>query len=117
MMLNRSDIVQIPFPFSDLSRQKRRPVLLLSAPDIFGDFLAAAITSQAGHDDAVLLQDEDLVEGRLPKVSWVRATKLFSLNRDSVVVTLGNLKSEAFERIHGEICVRLGCQPCKMEFK
>jgi mRNA interferase MazF len=116
-MLNRSDIVQIPFPFSDLSRQKRRPVLLLSAPDIFGDFLAAAITSQAGHDDAVLLQDEDLVEGRLPKVSWVRATKLFSLNRDSVVVTLGNLKSEAFERIHGEICVRLGCQPCKMEFK
>ena len=116
-MLKRSDIVQIPFPFSDQMQQKRRPVLLLTAPDAFGDFLAAAITSQAGHDDAVLLQDEDLVEGRLPKASWVRATKLFSLNRDSVVVTLGNLKSEAFERIHGEICVRLGCQPCKMEFK
>ena len=114
-MLNRSDIVQIPFPFSDLSRQKCRPVLILSTPDIFGDFLAAAITSQAGHADAVLLQDDDLVEGRLPKASWVRASKLFSLNRDSVVVTLGSLKPDAFERIHGAICVKLGCQPCEME--
>ncbi len=111
MTLKRSDIVQIPFPFSDLTRQKRRPVLLLSMPDMFGDFLAAAITSQAGHDDAVSLRDEDLVEGQLPKVSWVRATRLFSLNRDIVIVKLGNLKPEAFERIHEEICVKLGCQP------
>ena len=112
-MLKSSDIVHIPFPFSDLTRQKRRPVLLLTPPDAFGDFLAAAITSQAGHNDAILLQDEDLVEGRLPKASWVRATRLFSLNYSAVIVTLGNLKPEAFERIHGDICVKLGCRPCK----
>ena len=91
-MLKRSDIVQIPFPYSDLAQQKRRPVLLLTAPDTFGDFLAAAVTSQAGHDDAILLQDSDIAEGRLPKASWVRATRLFSLNRDTVIITLGNLK-------------------------
>ena len=28
-MLKRSDIVQIPFPFSDLTHQKYRPVMLL----------------------------------------------------------------------------------------
>ena len=112
MTLNRSDIVQIPFPFSDLTRQKRRPVLLLNEPDAFGDFLAAAITSQAGHCDAIALQDEDLVAGKLPKASWVRATRLFSLNRDAVIVTLGNLKAEAFERIHGGICAKLGCRQC-----
>lgn len=43
-MLKPSDIVQIPFLFSDISHQKRRPVLLLTAPDAFGDFLAAAVT-------------------------------------------------------------------------
>ena len=48
-MLKRSDVVQIPFPFSDLTQQKRRPVMLLTSPDAFGDFLAVAITSQAGH--------------------------------------------------------------------
>lgn len=54
-MLKRSDIAQIPFPFSDLVHKKLRPVLLLTDPDTFGDFLAAAITSQAGHADAISL--------------------------------------------------------------
>lgn len=112
-MLKPSDIVQIPFPFSDLTHQKRRPVLLLSAPDGFGDFLAAAVTSQPGHNDAILLRDDDIVEGKLPKASWVRATRLFSLNQGAVILTLGSLKPDAFERVHSEICVRLGCKPCK----
>lgn len=112
-MLKLSDIVQIPFPFSDLTHQKRRPVLLLTTPDNFGDFLAVAITSQAGHEDAVSLMDDDLVEGKLPKTSWVRATKMFSLNSEIVIVALGTLKPEAFERVHGELCQRLGCKPCK----
>ena len=34
-MLKRSDVVQIPFPFSDLTHQKRRPVMLLTSPDAF----------------------------------------------------------------------------------
>jgi mRNA interferase MazF len=109
-MLKRSDIVQIPFPFSDLSRKKCRPVLLLSQPDKFGDFLAAAITSQAGHEDAIVLQDDDLIEGHLPKASWVRATKLFSLNSEIVVVILASLKPEAFAGVHRKICASLGCE-------
>jgi len=112
-MLKPSDIVQIPFPFSELTHKKHRPVLLLTTPDIFGVFLAAAITSQTGHSDAILLQDDDIAQGRLPKTSWVRATKLFSLNQDAVIFTLGNLKPEAFERVHKEICAALGCMPCE----
>ncbi|MDD2893669.1 MAG: type II toxin-antitoxin system PemK/MazF family toxin [Halothiobacillaceae bacterium] len=112
-MLKHSDIVQIPFPFSDLTHQKLRPVMLLTAPDAFGDFIAVAITSQAGHDDAIPLQENDIANGRLPKISWVRAKKLFSLNRDSVVIVLGTLRPEAFVRIHGEICGMLGCEQNK----
>ena len=114
MMLKPSDIVQIPFPFSDLTHQKCRPVLLLTTPDGFGDFSAAAVTSQPGHDDAIPLQDDDITQCRLPKASWVCATRLFSLNQDAIIVKLGNLKPEAFERIHEEICVRLGCKPCDL---
>ena len=34
-MLKRSDVVQIPIPFSDLTQQKRRPVMLLTSPEAF----------------------------------------------------------------------------------
>ena len=47
------EVVLIPFPYTDLATAKRRPVLVLRAEDSFGDFLAAAITSQSGHRDAV----------------------------------------------------------------
>ena len=44
-MLNAGSLVVLPFPFSDLRATKRRPVLLLTAPDGYGDFLAMAVTS------------------------------------------------------------------------
>jgi mRNA interferase MazF len=109
MILNRSDIVQIPFPFSNLKSSKRRPVLLLTELDTLGDFLAVAITSQPGHHDAISLKNDDLINGILPKQSWIRGTKLFSLNQEVVVANLGSLKIVSFERVHREICMKIGC--------
>lgn len=109
MTLKRCDVVQIPFPYSDLSRQKRRPVLLLTDEDGWGDFLAVAITSQPGHADAIALDNADFFKGQLPKPCWVRSQRLFSLNRQSVMTTLGSLRPEAFARIHHGICMNLGC--------
>ncbi len=45
-MFERGDLVLIPFPFSDLSASKKRPVLLVSRPDGYGDFVALAVTSR-----------------------------------------------------------------------
>ena len=108
MILNRSDIVQIPFPFSNLEPSKLRPVLLLTGLDTLGDFLAVAITSQPGHHDAISLKNDDLINGLLPKQSWIRGTKHFSLNQEVAVANLGSLKITSFERIHSEICYRWG---------
>ncbi len=62
----------VPFPFSDLSSTKRRPVLALTEPDPQGDFIACPITSRGGWAQSRRLLQEDLVEGALPLVSWVR---------------------------------------------
>jgi len=44
-MYQPSDVVLLPFPFSDLSANKKRPVLILKAANLQGDFLAVQITS------------------------------------------------------------------------
>ena len=46
-MFERGDLVLIPFPFSDLSAAKKRPVLLLTSPDAYGDFIARSTTALA----------------------------------------------------------------------
>jgi mRNA interferase MazF len=38
-MFERGDLLLVPFPFSDLSATKRRPVLALTALDEYGDFM------------------------------------------------------------------------------
>lgn len=80
MTLSLSDVVMIPFPFTDMKTVKRRPVLVMREVDRYGDFLAAAITSKAGHDHSITLSADDFAEGALPKASWVRADKLYTLN-------------------------------------
>src|SRR5450631_1725087 len=52
MMFERGDLLLVvPFPFTDLSAVKRRPVLAVTAADSYGHFIAISVTSrpQAEH--------------------------------------------------------------------
>ncbi len=46
-MFEAGAVVLIPFPYSNLSNVKKRPVLMLTRPDGRGDFVAMPLTSQA----------------------------------------------------------------------
>ena len=109
-MLHPGEIVLIPFPYTNHSATKRRPVLVLRPPDPFGDFLAVAVTSQAGHQNTVALTQADFQKGVLPKPSYVRISKLYTLNERIITHSFGALTPEAFARTHTAICTALGCQ-------
>lgn len=93
-MSHPGEIVLIPFPYTNLSTTKRRPVLVLRPADTFGDFLAVAVTSQTGHQDAVPLIQADFQEGILPKPSYVRTSKLYTLNERIIIHRFGALTPE-----------------------
>ena len=43
-MFDAGDLVLLPFPFFNLTSAKRRPVLMMTAPDAQGAFLACPVT-------------------------------------------------------------------------
>ena len=61
-------VVVLPFPFSDLSRKKLRPALLLADAGR-GDWIACQITSNPYADNrAITLAESEFVEGGLQRV-------------------------------------------------
>lgn len=103
------DVVLLPFPFTDLSASKLRPVLVLRAPDLRGDFLAVQITSQAGHAMAVALVAADYALHPLPRVSFARPDKLFTLHISQIVRRDSQLNAAAFQRVQKAVCAASGC--------
>ncbi len=83
-MFERGDLLLVPFPFSDLSAAKRRPVLVLTAPDEYGDFIALPVTSRPQAEHGVPLTSADLLRGALPIASWVRTDRIVTLNASLV---------------------------------
>jgi mRNA interferase MazF len=104
-----TEIVLIPFPFTDLSALKRRPVLILTAPDRFNDFMGIPLTSQNKHENSINLLKSDLLKGELPKSSWVRTDKIFTFNTEIIIGRIAQLKTEVFANIKNNVCTSLGC--------
>lgn len=103
MMRRQRDIVLIPVPFTDSTSQKRRPVLVISNDRYnrtMQDIVVMAITSNpAQRDYATPLQGRDMEEGILPRASFVRIDKIYTLSQAIVVKQYGRIKPVAFARV------------------
>lgn len=75
------DIVRSPFPFTDLSSGKSRPVLLLSEVGM-GDWIVCEITTRrhANSPGVIPIDAGDFISGGLPRISVVRFDRLHALN-------------------------------------
>lgn len=108
--LKAGDLVLIPFPFTDLSATKKRPALLITAPDADGDFIAAAVSTKGHHGGSVPLVNADLATGALPKDSHIRADKLYTLAEAVVVKTFGSVKPQVMKAALAVLCPAIGCR-------
>jgi len=102
------DIVLIPFPFSDLTTTKKRPVLIPTPQDRHGDVVMLAITSQASQDHIIPIRNQDLADGHLPKQSFIRTDKLFTLSGALIIRKVASLDKAAYESVIQQTCQCLG---------
>ncbi len=100
----KGDVVVVPFPFSDLSKAKRRPALVLV--DLKSeDLILVQITSQHIFDDyALVLDNSDFTEGSLNKKSNIRPNRIFTADEKIILYKIGSLKeTKTFEVINKTI--------------
>lgn len=107
-MFKRGNLVLVPYPFTDLSASKRRPVLALTPPDHFGDFIGLPVTSKAGHASAVAIAQADMAEGKLPTASWIRTDRIVTLNKSLVVKTVGRIADRVVDEAVKQFCATIG---------
>ena len=96
-------VAVLPFPFSDLSRSKFRPALLLA--DVGrGDWIACQITSNPYADPmAVEIGSDDFAVGGLQRISFARPGKLFTANESLFVSAAATVRIEKLAEVRGVI--------------
>jgi mRNA interferase MazF len=106
IVFNQGDIVIVPFPFSDLTRIRQRPVLVLSKslyPNKCEDVLTCGITSNLKDSDySISIDNSNLGEGSIPVKSRIKVDKLFTLEPSIIIKKLGRINKETFEKVKKE---------------
>jgi mRNA interferase MazF len=97
------NILLIPFPYSDLTSSKKRPVLVLSNKEYNEhnqDIICCAITSNLrGYKYSVDVSNSDLEEGNLCYNSKVKPNRIFTLDQNKILKKLGRLNSTKYREV------------------
>ena len=92
-------VVLVRFPFSDLSRTKLRPAVVLADAGRGNRVLCQITSKPYGDSAAVMLDDTAFASGSLRVTSYARPGKLFTASSDLMTGQVGLLTPEARTRI------------------
>jgi len=105
MKYEQGEIVIVPFPFSNLQNIKQRPVLILSKDNYSEDVITCGITSNIKDSThSILIDNENLTQGNIPKQSRIKLNKLFTLNKKIIKKKIAKLNKITLENAKKEFC-------------
>ena len=114
-MPDQGDIVLVPVPFTDLSTQKRRPVIVVSNNDYHrarSDFVAVAMSSRLQPTPyGFVITSRELTQGALKRPSQVRADKVYTLAQSIIVHRFGRVGDNVLDRVRTLIATLLARTP------
>ena len=103
-MKRAGQIVLTPFPYTDLSGAKLRPVLMLRPSSRYGDWLVCMVSSrlaqaEEGLDEVLYPADVDYAASGLKVPSVLRLSRLAVLDGALLVGCLGAIGDERLARV------------------
>lgn len=106
-MYKQGDIVLVNIPFSNLTSNKKRPVVVISNNEynnLTDDIVVVAVTSNITEKEyGVIIKNIDMEEGNLKVDSQIRTDKIYTLSKSIVIKKYGSIKRNIFNEIKTKI--------------
>ena len=103
MNAKQRDLLLVPFPFSDQSGKKVRPIVVVSNNEfnqLSEDLIVIGITSNISKDKYTLeLTNKDLEEGELFDLCCIKVENIIKIDKQLIIKKIGKLKKEKFMNI------------------
>ncbi len=102
-MIYQRDILLVPFPFSDQSGKKVRPVCVVSNNDFnrnSEDMVVVGVTSNIWRDKyTTTLNTADLESGILKHESCIKVENILKIDKDLVIKEIGKINKNKFKEV------------------
>lgn len=101
---NQGDIVLIPYPYTDLSNTKKRPVVIISKDSINKqNFIVSKITSVIRNDQFTFSIKDSDTETKLKYKSEVRTNEIFTVHKSLIIKNLTSFEKEPLKQLSEKI--------------
>ncbi len=101
------DVLLIKFPFTNLKKSKKRPVLVVKAQNSLNDIVCFQITSNAEQTNLLKIENSDLLSAVFSVKSYIKYDKCFTLNSEIVDKKIGEVNPDILSRLQKLFCDEL----------
>jgi len=102
-MIKQRDLLLVPFPFSDQTGRKVRPVIVISKDDFneySEDVIVVGVTSNISKEKYSLkFTNEDLDEGKLLTNCVIKVENILRLDKYLILKKIGRIEKEKLRQI------------------
>ena len=107
MHYNIGDILLVKFPFTNLKKSKKRPILVVKSQNNLGDIVCFQITSNAEQTNLLEIKKENLSHSIFAINSFVKYDKCFTLNSEIVDKKIGEVTPVLLNELKHLFCNEL----------
>ncbi len=105
-LIQQRNLALVPFPFSDQSGKKVRPVIIISNQDYnehSEDLIVIAVTSQVDGPNRVVILPEDIEIGEIKGKSCIKVDNILKISKSLIIKSFGRVS----KRKHQDILAHL----------
>jgi len=103
------DIVLVKFPFTNLKKAKKRPVLIIRSQNKLGDIVCLQITTNKEQTNLLKIQPSHLCHSVFEFTSYVKYDKCFTLSYEIIDKKIATITDDFLQQLQSSFCSTLFC--------